>query len=40
MSVAGMLTGQLRQADDGIGVHVDQAPGLSNAAALAEVVEH
>lgn len=35
-----MLTGQLRQADDGIGVDVDQAPGLSNAAAFTEVVEH
>ena len=40
MSVAGMLSGQFRQADDRIGVDVDQASGLANAAALAEVLEH
>jgi hypothetical protein len=40
MSVAGMLAGQFRQADDGIGVDVDQAAGLPDAAAFAEVVEH
>jgi hypothetical protein len=34
-----MPAGHLRQADDRIGVDVDQAPGLSDAAALAEVVE-
>jgi hypothetical protein len=39
MSVAGMLAGQFRQADHGIGVDVGQAPGLSDAAALAEVME-
>jgi hypothetical protein len=39
MSVAGMLPGQFRQADDRIGVDVDQAPGLPDATAFAEVVE-
>ncbi len=40
MSVAGMIPGQFRQADDRIGVDVDQAPGLPDAAAFAEVMEH
>jgi hypothetical protein len=40
MSVAGMLSGQFRQADDRIAVDLDQASGLPNAAALGEVVEH
>jgi hypothetical protein len=40
MSVAGMLPDHLRQADDGIAVDDDQAPGLSDAAALGEVSEH
>ena len=35
-----MLPGQSRQADDRIGVDVDQASGLPDAAAFAEVVEH
>ncbi|MBV8313427.1 MAG: hypothetical protein JOZ53_00560 [Planctomycetaceae bacterium] len=35
-----MLSGHFRQADDRIGVDVDQASGLSDAAAFAEVVEH
>jgi hypothetical protein len=39
MSVVGVLSGQFRQADDRIGVDVDQASGLSDAAALAEVLE-
>jgi hypothetical protein len=39
MSVAGMLPGPLGQADDRIGVDVDQAAGLPDAAAFAEVVE-
>jgi hypothetical protein len=34
-----MLPGQLRQADDRIGVDVDQASGLPDAAALGEVLE-
>jgi hypothetical protein len=34
-----MLAGQFRQADDRIGVDVDQAAGLPDAAAFAEVVE-
>jgi hypothetical protein len=40
MSVAGVLPSQFRQADDGIGADVNEASGLSNAAAFAEVVEH
>jgi hypothetical protein len=40
MSVAGVSAGHLRQADDGIGVDVDPASGLPDAAALGEVVEH
>jgi hypothetical protein len=40
MSVVGVLTGRFRQADDGIAVDVDEAPGLSDAAALGEVLEH
>jgi hypothetical protein len=40
MSVVGVLSGQFRQADDGIAVDVDQAPRLSDAAALGEVLEH
>ena len=39
MSVAGVLSGQFRQADDRIGVDVDQASGLPDAAALGEVLE-
>lgn len=39
MSVAGVLAGHLRQAGDGVAVDVDQAPGLSDAAALGEVLE-
>ena len=39
MSVAGMLAGQSRQADDRIGVDVDQASGLPDATALGEVLE-
>ena len=39
MSVVGMSAGQFRQSDDRIGVDVDQASGLSDAAALAEVLE-
>jgi hypothetical protein len=40
MSVAGMSSGQFRQADDRIPVDIDQASGLSDAAALGEVLEH
>jgi hypothetical protein len=40
MSVAGVLSGLFRQADDRIGVDIDQASGLSHAAALGEVLEH
>src|SRR5262249_21954753 len=40
MSVAGMLAGLFRQADDRIGVDIDEAPGLSDAAAFGEVLEH
>ena len=39
MSVAGVLSGQFRQPDDGIGVDLDQASGLADAAAFAEVLE-
>jgi hypothetical protein len=39
MSVAGVLSSQSRQADDGIGVDLDQASGLSDAATLGEVLE-
>ena len=40
MSVAGVLSCLFRQADDRIGVDVDQASGLSDAAAFGEVLEH
>jgi hypothetical protein len=40
MSVAGLLSGHLRQADDRIGVDLDQASGRSDAAAFGEVWEH
>ena len=40
MSVAGVFSGPLRQADDGIAVDIDQASGLSDAAAFGEVLEH
>jgi hypothetical protein len=40
MSVAGVCAGQFRQAGDGIAVDLDQASGLSDAAALGEVLEH
>jgi hypothetical protein len=40
MSVVGVSPGQLGQSDDRIAVDVDQAPGLSDAAALGEVLEH
>src|SRR5512143_3718267 len=40
MSVAGVCSGSLGQADDRIAVDVDQASGLSDAAAFGEVVEH
>ena len=39
MSVVGVLSGQSRQADDRIAVDLDQASGLSDAAALGEVLE-
>jgi hypothetical protein len=39
MSVAGVCAGQFRQAGDGIAVDVEEASGLSDAAALAKVVE-
>jgi hypothetical protein len=39
MSVVGVFPGQFRQAGDGIGVDVDQASGLSDAASLGEVSE-
>jgi hypothetical protein len=39
MSVVGMLSRQSRQADDRIAVDDDQAPGLSDAASLGEVLE-
>jgi hypothetical protein len=39
MSVAGVIAGQLRQAGDRVAVDVDQASGLSDAAALGEVPE-
>ena len=39
MSVAGVLPGQFRQADDRITVDVDEASGLPDAAAFGEVVE-
>jgi hypothetical protein len=40
VSVAGVSSGDLRQAGDGVAVDVDQASGLSDAAALGEVLEH
>jgi hypothetical protein len=40
MSVAGMLSDPLGQADDRIAVDPDQAFGLSDAAALGEVLQH
>jgi hypothetical protein len=40
MSVAGVSSGQFRQADDGIAVDVEEASGLSDAAALGEMLEH
>jgi hypothetical protein len=40
MSVAGMSSGQFRQADDRIAVDLDEASSLPNAAALGEVLEH
>ena len=40
MSVVGMSSGQFGQAGDGVAVDVDPAPGLSDAAALGEVLEH
>jgi hypothetical protein len=40
MSVAGVLSGLFRQADDRIGVDIDQASGLSHATAFGEVLEH
>jgi hypothetical protein len=39
MSVVGVLSGQFRQADDRIAVDLDQASGLSDAAALGEMLE-
>ena len=35
-----MLSGDVRQADDGVGIDADQASGLSDTAALGEVLEH
>jgi len=40
MSVVGVLSGQFRQANDGIAVDVDEASGLSDSASLGEVPEH
>lgn len=40
MSVVGVCTGHLRQAGDRVPVDVDQTSGLSDAAALGEVLEH
>jgi hypothetical protein len=40
MSVVGVCAGHLRQAGDGVTVDVDPASGLSDAAALGEVLEH
>jgi hypothetical protein len=40
MSVAGMLSDPFGQADDRIAVDLDQACGLSNAAALGEVLKY
>ena len=40
MSVAGVSSGQFRQADDGIAVDVEEASGLSDAAAFGEVLEY
>jgi hypothetical protein len=40
MSVAGVFPGDLRPADDGVAVDVDQASGRSDAAARAAVLEH
>jgi hypothetical protein len=40
MSVVGVSAGHLRQAGDGVAVDIDQASGLSDAAALGEVLEH
>jgi hypothetical protein len=40
MSVAGMIAGQAGQADDRIGMDIDEASGLSDAAAFGEVLEH
>ncbi len=40
MIVAGMLSDPFRQADDRIAVDLDQASGLSDAAALGEVLKH
>src|SRR5947209_7821772 len=40
MSVAGVWPGPFRQADHRIGVDVDEASGLPDATAFAEVVEH
>jgi len=39
MSVAGVVSGHPRQADDAVAVDVDQASGLSDAAALTEVLK-
>jgi hypothetical protein len=39
MSVVGVSSGQFRQADDRIAVDVEEASGLSDAAALGEVLE-
>jgi hypothetical protein len=39
MSVAGVFAGQFRQAGDGVAVDIEEASGLSDAAALPEVVE-
>jgi hypothetical protein len=40
MSVAGMVSDPFGQADDRIAVDLDQACGLSDAAALGEVLQH
>jgi hypothetical protein len=39
MSVAGVFAGEFRQAGDGVAMDIEEASGLSDAAALTEVVE-
>ena len=40
MSVVGMLSGDVGQAADGVGIDADEASGGADAATLVEVLEH